>query len=153
MAFWLKLLHIFAMAVWFAGLFFLPRLFLARRRDEDDGEAGFFNPMANALFFRVATPAALATIALGMLLIARDPAGGAWLVMKLVVVALAVLLHLYYGLLLYELGQGNERHGPWFYRLAGWLPLLLLLAMAAITGAKPDSAAGLPPPPAQSAPR
>jgi protoporphyrinogen IX oxidase len=74
-------------------------------------------------------------------------------VMKLVVVALAVLLHLYYGLLLYELGQGNERHGPWFYRLAGWLPLLLLLAMAAITGAKPDSAAGLPPPPAQSAPR
>lgn len=153
MAFWLKLLHISAMAVWFAGLFFLPRLFLARRRDEGDGEAAFFNPVANALFFRVATPAALLTIALGMVLIAYGPGGGAWLVMKLVLVALAVLLHLYYGLLLYELGQGNERHRPWFYRVAGWMPLVLLLAMAAITGAKPESAGSLPPPPRVSATR
>lgn len=153
MAFWLKLLHISAMAVWFAGLFFLPRLFLARRRGEGDGEAAFFNPVANALFFRVATPAALLTIALGMVLIAYGPGGGAWLVMKLVLVALAVLLHLYYGLLLYELGQGNDRHGPWFYRVAGWTPLVLLLAMAAITGAKPESAGSLPPPPRVSATR
>lgn len=152
MAFWLKLLHISAMAVWFAGLFFLPRLFLARRRAEDDGEATFFNLVTNALFFRVATPAALLTIALGMVLIAYGPVGGAWLVMKLVVVALAVLLHLYYGLLLYELGQENERHGPWFYRVAGWIPLLLLLAIVAITGAKPDTAAGLPPPPQAASP-
>jgi protoporphyrinogen IX oxidase len=151
MAFWLKLLHISAMAIWFAGLFFLPGLFLAKRRGADDGEAAFFNPVANALFFRVATPAALVTIALGMVLIAMGPHGGAWLAMKLVVVALAVLLHLYYGLLLYQLGQGNERHGPWFYRIAGWTPLLLLLAVAGLTGAKPGSVGDLPEPPARSA--
>ncbi len=146
MLFWLKLLHISAMAVWFAGLFFLPRLFVARMRREHDGAADFFNPVANTLFFRVATPAALLTIVLGMALIAYGPTG-AWLVMKLVVVALAVLLHLYFGLLLYGLGQGRERHGPWFYRIAGWVPLLLLLAVAALTGAKPETAGNLPPPP------
>ena len=146
MYFWLKVLHITAMAVWFTGLFFLPRLFVARHRGEIDDDRRYFNPAANTLFFRLMTPAAVITTVLGMVLMAWGP-DGAWLVMKLVLVAVAVLMHLYLGVVLHQLGQGTARHGPWFYRTIGWLPLILLLAIAALTGAKPDTFGGLPPPP------
>ena len=146
MYFWLKILHVSAMVLWFAGLFFLPRLFVARHRGERDAAAAYFNATANALYFRMATPAALVAVATGMALIAFGP-GGAWLVMKLVIVAGAVFLHLYMGVALYELGQGRDRHGPLFYRALGWAPLLVLLAVAALTGAKPHTVGDLPPPP------
>ena len=146
MYFWLKLLHIAAMTVWFGGLCFLPHLFAARARGGRDGRAAFFNPVANMLFFRLMTPAALITVVLGTVLMAYGPRG-AWLVMKLVVVAVAVLVHLYLGVKLYELGEGRQRHGPRFYRLLGWVPVALLLAVAALTGAKPERAGRLPPPP------
>ena len=109
MYFWLKILHVSAMVLWFAGLFFLPRLFVARHRGERDAAAGYFNATANTLYFRMATPAALVAVATGMALIAFGPRG-AWLVMKLVIVAGAVFLHLYMGVALYELGQGRDRH-------------------------------------------
>src|SRR5690606_15035895 len=94
--FWLKILHVSAMVLWFAGLFFLPRLFAARHRGGRAASVEYFNAVANALFFRLATPAALLAVLSGMLLIAFGPSG-AWLVMKLVVVTAAVLLHLYLG--------------------------------------------------------
>lgn len=146
MYFWLKILHIAAMVLWFAGLSFLPRLFMARHRNARDGRGAYFNKVAKALFFHIATPAAVATIALGMVLIAYGPTG-AWLAMKLVAVSVAVLLHLYMGVMLYELGQGRDRHGVGFYRVFGWMPWVLLLVVAALTGAKPRTVGELPPPP------
>ncbi len=146
MYFWLKLLHIAAVMVWFCGLFFLPRLFAARRRGGRDADPAYFNPVANLLFFRITTPAGIIAIALGMWLIAFIPFGG-WLAAKLVVVMAAVLLHLYFGVHLYQLGQGQERHGAAFYHMVGWVPLLLLLALAALTGAKPRTFGELPVPP------
>ena len=91
MYFWLKILHVSAMVLWFAGLFFLPRLFVARHRGQRDGAAAYFNVAANTVFFRLATPAALVAVLSGMVLIAFGPSG-AWLVMKLVLVPGAVLL-------------------------------------------------------------
>lgn len=88
MYFWLKVIHIGAMAVWFTGLFFLPRLFVAHHRDEIDADRAYLNPAANLLFFRIATPAALVTTIAGMILMAWNP-DGAWLVMKLAVAARA----------------------------------------------------------------
>lgn len=146
MYFWLKFFHIAAMAVWFTGLFFLPRLFVSHQRGSADGTERFFNPVANTLFFWIMTPAAIVTIALGLILIAWIPSG-AWLVLKLMVVAIAVLFHLYFGLLLYELGKGNDRHGPLFYRVLGWVPLVLLLAIAGLTAGKLQTVGDLPPPP------
>lgn len=146
MHFWLKFFHIVAMTVWFAGLFFLPRLFVAHRRGEPDADPDYFLPVAKTLFFRVMSPAAVLTIALGLVLIAwAQP--GAWLVMKLAVVAMAVLLHLYLGVVLYDMGRDRDRHGPMFHRVLGMVPLVLLLALAALTGGKPATAPPLPAPP------
>ncbi len=138
------------MAIWFTGLFLLPRLLVARHTEENDGDADVFVPTAGMLYFRIMSPAALVTVTLGMILIAYGPAG-AWLIMKLVVVAVAVSVHLYFGVMLYEIEQGKDRHSAWFYRIAGWLPLALLLTVAALTGAKPATVPPLPPPPTATA--
>lgn len=146
MYFWLKFFHIAAMAVWFTGLFFLPRLLMARHRAEADADRAHFIPLVGTLFFGIMSPAALVTITLGMVLLSFGPSGG-WLVMKLALVSLAVAMHLYLGVLLYQLERGRDRHGTWFYRSLGWMPLVLLLAVAALTGAKPQTVPPLPAPP------
>ncbi len=145
MLFWLKVAHIASMSVWFTGLLLLLRLFASRRRGERDARPDFFNPVANRLFFRIATPAGVLTIAFGMALIPWvEP--GAWLLAKLVLVAAVVLVHLWAGAQLHALGKGKRRPGGLFPVLLGWTPLLLLLAIAALTGAKPRGLQGLPPP-------
>ena len=148
MLFWLKVAHIASVAIWFTGLFLLLRLFAARRRGERDARADFFNPAANRLFFRIATPAGVLAIALGMSLIPWvEP--GAWLLAKLGLVAMVVLVHLWAGAQLHALGKGERRRSTVLPALLGWTPLLLLLAIAALTGAKPRGVGGLPPPGAQ----
>ncbi|MEG3192887.1 CopD family protein [Lysobacter sp. D1-1-M9] len=146
MYFWLKFFHIAAMTVWFTGLFFLPRLLAARHRAEADADRAHFVPIAGMLFFRIMSPAGLVTIALGMVLIAYGPIG-AWLILKLTVVALAVAIHLYLGVAMFELEQGRDRHNAGFYHVLGWVPLLLLLMLVALTAAKPETVPPLPPPP------
>src|SRR5690606_22745974 len=69
MLFSLKVAHIASVAVGFTGLFLLLRLFAARRRGERDARADFFNPAANRLFFRIATPAGVLAIAITMLIV------------------------------------------------------------------------------------
>jgi putative membrane protein len=151
MLFWLKVAHITSMSIWFTGVFLLTRLFVARRRGERDARPDFFNPVANRLFFRIATPAGVLTIGLGMALIPWvEP--GAWLIAKLALVALVVLVHLWLGAHLHALGKGKPRRGGAVLpALLGWTPLVLLLAIAALTGAKPRTAGNLPPPGAAAA--
>lgn len=139
MVFWLKFFHIAAMALWFTGLFLLPRLFIASGDDEADHAD--LNAIGKALYFGLMTPAAAVTVALGMVLIAYG-FQGAWLPAKLVLVALAVLLHIYFGQLLVDLSRGHVRHGPVFYRVLNWSPLLLLLGIAALAAGQPGA---LPP--------
>lgn len=136
MYFWLKLLHIAAMAVWFTGLFLLPRLLVPSARGTRPAQP----EPARTLYFGVMTPAAVATIVLGILLLTRGFAG-AWLPAKLALVCIAVLLHVYCGKLLLEQAQGHGKVTVWSWLLA-WAPLPLLLAITALAAAKPGT---LPP--------
>jgi len=146
--FWLKFLHIAMVGTWFLGLFFLPRLFVAYRSGAADADRAYYNRLTNLIFFYVSTPAAVLAMLLGMaLMLFIAPAG--WLVLKLAVVSIAVLLHVYCGLYLYEMSRGGRSHGPLFFRVLGWVPLVLLLAIAGLTAAKPDTLPSLPAPPQQ----
>lgn len=146
MHFWLKFAHIAMVSLWFSGLCFLPWLFMAHRRGDADARPRQFSRMANLVYFRLATPAAALSILLGMpLMLYAQP--GAWLVIKLALVALAVLLHVYFGLVMYEMGRGNDRHGVWFFRIASAVPMVLVLALAAVTAVKPRTLLPLPAPP------
>ena len=144
MYFALKILHIGAMAIWFCGLFFLPTLMIARlRRNADERR---FDAMGRTLYFGVTTPAGVVTVAAGTALMAYGPFGG-WLVLKLVLVCIAVLLHLYLGVVMHEYARGRPRHGAWLFRALACVPLFVVLGIAALTGAKPASVESLPPPP------
>lgn len=139
--FWLKVFHITAMTVWFTSLFFLPRLFVARARGEHDADVEHLNDLGKTLYFRIATPAGLLTIGFGLALIGFG-FDGVWLPLKLVAVSLLAVLHMYNGLMLLDLTHGRSRHGPVFYRILNGLPLLLLLGIAALTAAKPETLFG-----------
>lgn len=129
MHFWLKFFHIAAVATWFAGLLFLPRVFIG-------GEPANA-PLGRVLYKGVMTPAAAVAVTLGMTLILAYGFEGAWLPAKLVLVAAVVLLHAYLGFVLHRLEEGDRRHGPFTYRVLTWVPLALFLAIAALTAAKP----------------
>lgn len=139
--FWLKVFHISAMTIWFTGLFFLPRLFIAKARARPEADLEHLNSMGKTLYFRVLTPAGIATIGLGLALIGFG-FEGVWLPLKLVLVSALVMLHLYYGQLLLDLTHGRTRHGAAFYHVLNWLPLLLLLGIAALTAGKPQTLSG-----------
>jgi putative membrane protein len=138
MYFWLKLGHIAAMAVWFTGLFFLPRVFIARLQEAESASHEQLHVLGKTLYFGIMTPAGIATIVLGTMLLAYGFSGG-WLPAKLSLVALGVLLHLYMGQLLFDLSHDHSRHGGMFYRALNWAPLLLLLGIAALAAAKPGA--------------
>lgn len=136
MYFWLKILHIAAMTIWFTGLLFLPRVFVVQsQRGAGHDE---LNALGKTLYFGIMTPAGAVTIVLGTALIGFG-FQGYWLPLKLCFVAAAVLLHLYTGQLLFDLSRGRARHGPYVYRVLNWSPLLLLLGLAALSGAKPGA--------------
>ena len=134
--FFLKTFHIGAMTLWLTGLFLLPRLFIAKAVGDVGADARHLNAMGKTLYFHVMTPAGVATIGFGLALIGYGYEG-AWLPLKLLLVAGLAAIHMYDGLLLLDLGSGRARHGAAFYRMLNGLPLLLLLGIAALTAAKP----------------
>lgn len=146
----LKIVHISAMAVWFTGLCFLPHLFRARQARPGGSGQWRADRLVNTVYFRVMTPAGVLTVLFGaLLLMFAQPA--AWLVMKMALVMIAVFVHLYLGVILYGLGQGGDRHGAAFHVIVGWMPLLLVVALAALTAGKPATLGNLPASPASAA--
>jgi putative membrane protein len=141
MHFWLRFLHITAMTIWFAGLFFLPRVLIALARAGTTGDSGHLNATGRRLYFGLMTPAAAITITLGIVLLSWG-FEGAWLPAKLTLVSLIVLLHVYLGKLLVDSCAGRGTRPVLLYRVLNWIPLLLLLGIAALSAAKPRA---LPP--------
>ena len=138
---WVKAFHIVAMVTWFAGLFYLPRLFVYHAMAEDETGIARFKVMERKLFFGIMTPGAIVTIVLGLWLWAgwwRD--AGAWMHAKFALVLVLIGYHVWCGKLLHDFRHDRSRRTHLWYRWFNELPVLLLLAIVLLVEIKPWSA-------------
>jgi protoporphyrinogen IX oxidase len=129
---WVKSLHIVFMVTWFAGLFYLPRLFVYHALAQDAIGIERFKLMERKLYFGIMTPGALLTIVFGLWLWLGYGISGGWLYAKLALVAILVVHHVWLGKLMLDFRHDRNRHGDIFYRWLNEIPALPLLVGAVL---------------------
>jgi protoporphyrinogen IX oxidase len=134
---WIKSFHIIFMVTWFAGLFYLPRLFVYHAMSEDNASRERFKVMERKLFFGIMTPGALLTIGFGMWLWLGYGFQGGWLHAKLALVATLVAYHAYCGKLMMDFHRDRNRHSHVFYRWMNELPVVILVAIILLVELQP----------------
>ena len=134
---WVKAFHIIFMVTWFAGLFYLPRLFVYHAMSEDSPSIERFKVMERKLFYGIMTPGAVLTIVFGLWLWLGFGISGGWLHTKLLLVVLLIAYHLYCGKLLSNFRQDRNQHGHVYYRLFNEIPVVLLIAIVILVVVKP----------------
>lgn len=137
---WLKAFHIIAMVAWFAGLFYLPRLFVYHADCADLISIRRFKVMERRLYYGITWPAALLTSILGFTLIGLNPSyylNAGWLHAKLGLVILVWVYHLSCGHYLRVFARDLNRYSPKFYRVFNELPTLLLIGIVILAVVKP----------------
>jgi putative membrane protein len=135
---WLKAFHVVFVVTWFAGLFYLPRLFVYHCAATDTPGRERFVVMERRLFALMTLGGALA-VAFGVAMVAAAPAylDFLWLRVKLVLVAALVGYHLWCYKLMTEFRDGRDRHSQRWYRIFNELPGLLLIAIVVLAVVKP----------------
>ena len=135
-----KSLHIIFMVTWYAGLFYLPRLFVYHALAPADDRVGIerFKTMERKLYFGIMAPGAVLTIVFGLWLWLGFGVTGGWMHAKAALVAVLVALHAYLGVLLRDFARDRNRHGHVFYRCLNEIPALpLLVVIVWLVVAKP----------------
>jgi putative membrane protein len=135
---WVKSLHIVFMVTWFAGLFYLPRLFVYHAMAEDRPSIERFKVMERKLFWGIMTPGALLTIGFGLWLwLGWFRGAGGWLHAKLALVVLLVAYHAWCYRLLRDFAAGRNRRSHVWFRWFNEAPVVVLVAIVALVVLKP----------------
>lgn len=134
---WLKSFHIVFMVTWFAGLFYLPRLFVYHAMTDDETGRARFKVMERKLYYGIMTPGAVLTLALGLWLWLGYGFSGGWLHAKLALVAVLVGYHLWCGKLLRDFRQQRNTRSHVWYRWFNEFPVLILIAVVILVVVKP----------------
>ncbi|PCI07046.1 MAG: TIGR00701 family protein [Gammaproteobacteria bacterium] len=137
---WVKAFHIIFMVTWFAGLFYLPRLFVYHAASIDDTSHQRFLVMERKLYYGIMTPGAILTIALGFWLIhliGYSILSAFWLQAKLALLILLIAYHIYCGKLLNDFKNNKNQHGHVWYRWFNELPVFILVAIILLVEIQP----------------
>jgi protoporphyrinogen IX oxidase len=134
---WVKAFHIVFVVTWFAGLFYLPRLFVYHAMSSDEVSIERFCVMERKLYFGIMTPGAVLTIATGLVLWLYYGITGGWLHAKLALVTGLVVYHLWCGSLLRAFREARNTRTHLWYRWFNELPVLFLIAIAILVVVKP----------------
>ena len=137
---WIKAFHIVFVASWFAGLFYLPRIYVNMAQESDPAVLKTLAGMARRLY-RFMTILAVPAVLLGLWLylqygIGRGPGSG-WMHAKLFFVLLIIGYHHGCGVLLRKFEQGANRRSHVFYRWFNEIPVLMLVAVTVLVVVKP----------------
>ena len=134
---WIKALHIVFVVTWFAGLFYLPRLYVYHAMAEDRAGTERFKLMERKLYFGIMTPSAVLAVAFGVWLWLGYDFAGRWLHAKLALVAVLIVYHLWCGRLLQDFKNDRNRKNHVWFRWFNEFPVLLLVAIVVLVVVKP----------------
>ncbi len=138
---WVKALHVIFMVTWFAGLFYLPRLFVYHAMASDAPSIERFKVMERKLFWGIATPGGVLTTIFGLWLLfsygwtAYKHMG--WLHVKLTAVVLLIAYHVWCAKLLLDFKHDRNRRSHRWYRVFNELPTVLLLVIIIMVIVRP----------------
>ena len=136
---WLKAFHLIAVVCWFAGIFYLPRLFVYHAMATEQATRDHLKIMERKLY-RFMTPFAVLTIGFGLVLIVLNPGyyrQAGWLHAKLLLVLLLAIYHWYCGRLVRIFAADRNHRSHVFYRWFNEAPVLILFAAVILAVVKP----------------
>lgn len=138
---WLKALHLIFMVTWFAGLFYLPRLFVYHAMSTDSASIDRFKIMERKLFFGIMTPGGVLTLLFGVGLLhsvgMQAYAGQGWLHAKFGLIFLLVLYHIWCGKLLFDFKHDRNTHSHVWYRWFNEVPVVFLIVIIILAVVRP----------------
>ena len=138
---WYKAWHIMAMVAWFAGLFYLPRIFVYHATTTDTISLERFVIMERRLYFGIMWPAAILTTVFGFAIVYQASdyyLVQVWFQLKLAIVLVLWFYHLSLWYFLQQFKHQKNKHGSRFYRLYNELPTLVLIAVVLLVVLKPS---------------
>ena len=137
---WLKAFHVIFVVTWFAGLFYLPRLFVYHTTCDDAVSSARFKIMERRLL-AITTIGGSAAVAFGLALLpwwtTVTATGALWLHLKLVCVAALMAFHVYLAIAVRRFAADSNTHSERFYRLINEIPALLLVVIVILVVVKP----------------
>ena len=134
---WLKSLHIIFIVTWFAGLFYLPRLFVYHALSPDTLSRERFKLMERKLYWGIMTPSGVLALFFGLWLWLGWGFAGTWLHAKLGLAALLVAYHLWCGKLMRDFRDERNRRSHVWFRWLNEFPVLVLFAAVFLAVFKP----------------
>ena len=138
---WLKALHLIFMVTWFAGLFYLPRLYVYHAMSDDQISRDRFKIMERKLYFGIMTPGMILTLFFGIWMLINSAwelySASGWLHAKLTLLALLIIYHIYCGKWLLDFKHDRNKHSHIFYRWINEIPVLFLIGITILAVVKP----------------
>ena len=138
---WLKALHLIFMVTWFAGLFYLPRLFVYHAMSDDEISNERFKIMERKLFFGIMTPGMILTFIFGIWMLLDYAwtlySSTGWLHAKLTLLILLVVYHGFCGKWLLDFKHDRNIRSHVYYRWMNEVPVLFLLGIIILATVKP----------------
>lgn len=133
---WVKAFHIIFVVSWFAGLFYLPRIFVNHAMATEPAEIARLKLMERKLY-RFITPIAWLALGFGLWLWLGYGITGNWLYAKLILVLLLIAYHFYCGKLVKLFAADRNTRGHVFFRWFNEIPVLVLTAIVILVTVKP----------------
>ena len=133
---WVKAFHIIFVVSWFAGLFYLPRIFVNHTMATESAEIARLGLMERKLY-RFITPIAWLASGFGLWLWLGYGISGGWLYAKLFLVLVLIAYHYSCGKLVKQFAAGRNTRGHVFFRWFNEIPVLILMLVVVLVTVKP----------------